>query len=211
MLLGVIAAVESYLRTIFRKLILVDQVCQESVHKRDVSFGAAIHLSKEMLPEAILEKTSFISSDNINNAMRDLLAIKGNLPPELSQATADYVRICHLRHCAVHRFGKLGVNNAIYLGLAKHRNLLEKPLLLNYIALQNAIAIATNFVKTINNFLFNEMLSRVPRNKWTGRYRSDRKLFSIYFELFSDTVSAAGASPDIKQLYKQFISQISRE
>lgn len=34
-LLGVIAAVESYFRTLFRRLIIQDNLCQESVYKRD--------------------------------------------------------------------------------------------------------------------------------------------------------------------------------
>src|SRR5512139_1684071 len=82
-LLGAIAAVESYLRTLFRRLIAVDRICQNSVHGRDVSFGAAIHLPKEMMAEAVLERISFISEKNITDALRELLAVKGNLPADL--------------------------------------------------------------------------------------------------------------------------------
>ena len=156
--LGVIAAVESYLRTLFRKIISIDESSQTHVHEKDVSFGAALHLSKELLPEAILERISFISEKSITSAMRDLLAVKGNFPSNVNTAIIDYARVCELRHCAVHRFGKLGTGNAIALGLEKHKSLLEKPLNLNYVSLQNVIAISTCLVKTINNFLFNEML-----------------------------------------------------
>ncbi len=82
-LLGVIAAVESYLRTLFRRLIDFDATCQAKVQQESVSYTAAIHLPKELLPEAILERYSFINRANIEDALRDLLAVKGALPPEL--------------------------------------------------------------------------------------------------------------------------------
>lgn len=205
-LLGVIAAAESFFRTLFRRLIAIDSICQESVNKRDVSYGAAIHLEREMLPEAILERISFISRDNISSAIKDLLAVKGELPPDMETAIKDYVRVCQLRHCAVHRFGKLGVSNAISLGLSEHKTLLEKPLKLDYVALQNAIAISTGLVKTLNNFLFNEMLSRLPAASWTNRYGTDRALFISYYKLFSDKVSTSRSAQPSK-IYRQFMKQ----
>jgi hypothetical protein len=205
-LLGVIAAVESYFRTLFRRLIAFDPVCQEAVEARDVSYGAAIHLTRDMLPEAMLERISFVSAANIAGALRELIGVKGNLPSDLDTAIKDYVRVCQLRHCAVHRFGKLGVGNAISLGLAGHKTLLEKPLKLDYVALQNTIAISTCLVKTLNDFLFNELLSRVPGPRWTGQYIRDKSLFLSYYKLFSDTVSA-NRSAQPNKIYKQFLSQ----
>src|SRR5665213_1289627 len=185
-LLGVVAAVESYVRTLFRRVIAVDRTSQGAVEHNDVSFGAAMHLSKELLPEAILERISFVSYSNISEAVKKLLAIKGPFPAELDLATRDYVRVCQLRHCAVHRFGKLGASNAITLGLENHKELMEKPLVLSYPALQDSIAIATGFVKSLNNFVFNELISRIPPTKWEGLYAKDREQFGVYYRLFAD-------------------------
>lgn len=205
-LLGVVAAVESYLRTVFRKLIAIDELCATSCYNCEVSFGAACHLSLDLLPEAILERKSFTSLYTIQECMRDLLAIKGTLPTDLKSAVDDYVRICQLRHCAVHRFGKLGASNAISLGLSLHSPMLEKPLRLNYGALQNSIAIASGFVKCINNFLFNQIISRVPDTQWTGKYANDRLAFGRYYGLFADrTSSSKTVAANI--LYRQFRSQ----
>ncbi|WP_343577273.1 hypothetical protein [Pseudomonas sp.] len=209
-LLGVIAAVESYLRTLFRRLITVDSVCREAVYSSDVSFGAAIHLSKEMLPEAILERVSFIGRDSIKSAIKDFVAIKGHLPSDVDAAISDYVKICQLRHCAVHRFGKLGASNAISLGLSDHKELIEKPLRLDYVALQGAISISTALVKTLNNFIFNEVVSRIPPTSWKGLYRSDKRLFGQYYSIFADSISSVGAAVDIKALYTEFKAQRSK-
>lgn len=206
-LLGVVAAVESYFRTLLRHLISEDSLCQELAHDRNVSFGAAIHLSKEMLPEAILEGTTFISRKAIlEDVLRDLIGIKGNVPADLDVAVNDYVRVCHLRHCAVHRFGKLGARNAISLGMSNHSKILEKPLKLTYGALQDAIAIATGLVRTINNFLFNESISRLPNSIWSEKYKEDKALFHKYYDIFADTVSTF-KSPEPKNLYMEFMKQ----
>ncbi|WP_240674683.1 hypothetical protein [Burkholderia stabilis] len=206
-LLGVIAAVESYFRALFRRLIEIDPQSQESVHLREVSYGAALHLPKAMLPEAMLERISFTSKKSIVDGMKELIGVKGEISASLDAAIVDYVRVCHLRHCAVHRFGKLGTSNAIALGLATHKELLEKPLSLTYPALQSAIAISTGLVRNVNNFLFNAVLSRVEVSQWTGRFRNDRKLFSKYYALFSDTVSSYGATPALRATYDEFMRQ----
>ncbi|MGS1047389.1 hypothetical protein ACVCIC_00490 [Burkholderia glumae] len=206
-LLGVVAAVESYFRALFRRLIEIDPRSQESVHLREVSYGAALHLPKGMLPEAMLERISFTSKKNIVDGIKELIGIKGEISASLETAITDYVRVCHLRHCAVHRFGKLGTSNAIALGLSIHKDLLEKPLLLTYPALQSAIAISTGLVRSVNDFLFNAIISRIENTQWTGRFRSDRKLFSKYYSLFSDTVSSYGSTPELRATYDEFMKQ----
>lgn len=206
-LLGVIAAVESYLRTLLRKIISVDELSQDASYKRDISFGAAVHLHKDMMPEAILERISFISKESITSTIKDCLGIKGHSPSYVDTAIDDYVKICHLRHCAVHRFGRLGASNALALGIQEHRELLEKPLLLSYLSLQTAISISTNLVKTLNNFLFNEIISRLPDHTWQGTYTKDKKKFLLYYQIFADSISTTGPTIDAKSLYAEFQEQ----
>ncbi|MEH6461174.1 hypothetical protein [Chitinimonas sp. JJ19] len=207
-MLGVIAAVESYLRALLRKIITLDDLCQRAVESRDVSFGAALHLSKGMMPEALLERVSFVSRESIVDSMRTFLSVKGNLPEDVDLAIKDYLKVCQIRHCAVHRFGKLGVSNAIALGLTEHKALLEKPLQLDYSSLQNAIAISTGFVKVLNNHLFNEIITRVMEG-CRGRWKDDKKLFVSYYNLFCDTTSAARSRLSCREVYDEFIKQKS--
>ena len=194
-LLGTVAAVESYFRTVLRRLITLDSECQTCTEDQAVTFGAAMHLSKQMMPEALLERVTFVSETSLVEAIRQFVGVKGNLPPDLLATFKDYASVCQLRHCAVHRFGKLGVKNSIFLGLRAHKPSLEKPLLLTYPALQNVIAISTGVVKTTNNYLFNEVLSRLPAATWTGKWRKDRIAFMPYYNLFADTVSSTKAAP----------------
>ncbi|MDV9031861.1 hypothetical protein Q7C30_007095 [Pseudomonas sp. RAC1] len=209
-LLGVIAAVESYLRTLLRKIISCDEASRHASYKRDISFGAAIHLHKDMMPEAILERVSFISKESILSSIKDCLGVKGHTPTDVESSIDEYVKVCHLRHCAVHRFGRLGASNAFALGIQDHYSLLEKPLILDYLSLQTAIAICTNLVKTINNFIFNELLSRIPDQCWQGNYAKDKKLFKPYYDIFADSVSSSGYTLDMKDLYIQLTEQRRR-
>jgi len=208
-LLGVVAAVESYFRTVLRRLITLDSECQKCTEEQAVTFGAAMHLSKPMMPEALLERVTFVSETSLIEAMRQFVGLKGNLPPDLVATFKDYATVCQLRHCAVHRFGKLGVKNAIFLGLQAHKPSLEKPLLLTYPALQSAIAIATGVVKTTNNFLFNEVLSRLPAATWTSKWGKDKGTFMPYYVLFADTVSSTKAA-SARDVYVSFLDQRSK-
>lgn len=207
-LLGAVAAVESYLRAMFRRCISLDAVCRGLAMKRDISYAAAVHLQPELLPEGLIERVSFTSQENIDRACRDLLGVVGEFPQSVKTVTADYARICHLRHCAVHRFGKLGANNAVHLGIDEHLELLEKPLLLNYVALQDAIAIATGFVRTFNSFIFNVLISRLSVRTLTGTYSHDRPIFLKYYSLFQDKESSS-RSPAPKLAYTAFVKERS--
>jgi hypothetical protein len=208
-LLGVVAAVESYFRTLLRRLITLDAECQKCTEDQAVTYGAAMHLSKSMMPEALLERVTFVSEASLVDAIRQFVGVKGNLPPDVEATFKDYAAVCHLRHCAVHRFGKLGVKNAIFLGLKAHKPSLEKPLLLTYPALQSAIAIATGVVKTTNNFLFNEVISRLPPTTWTTRWGKDRAGFLPYYRLFADTVSPTKSAP-ARDVYSKLQDQRSK-
>jgi len=205
-LLGAVAAVESYLRAVFRRSIYLDPLCREAAMKREVSYAAALHLKADLLPEALLERISFTSKDNIEKACRELLGYSGDFPEAFKLVVIGYVRVCHLRHCAVHRFGKLGASNAVHLGIDKHVGLLEKPLSLDYASLQSAIAIVTAFVRVFNSFLFNALISRLPDDYLTGVYASDRGKFLKYYSLFQDKESLQ-RSPPPKDAYMQFVQE----
>src|SRR5690606_25132686 len=133
------------------------------------SFGAALHLDAQMLPEAVLEEYSFASAKNIKDAIRELSGIKGHLPPDVEAALLETQKICEMRHCCVHRFGKLGAKNAIKLRLGTHRSMLEKPLRLDRLALELVGASLRSFVKTINNFVFGALMERTVANRVDGQ------------------------------------------
>ncbi|MCV4861498.1 hypothetical protein OFB63_36165, partial [Escherichia coli] len=77
-----------------------------------------------------------------------IIGMKGQRPIEMMKCSSEFMKVCELRHCCVHRFGKLGSKNAIRLGLAEHMKHLEKPIILNNDDLEQIAFIVENFIRT---------------------------------------------------------------
>ncbi len=213
--LGHISAVESYFREILRKIIIIDSVAQHSCREKMLSYGAAITHKKDALPDALLESISFSSAHNIHESLKEYIGIKGVLPSGLSEALSEYSKVCHLRHCIVHRFGKLGINNAMKLDWEKHKSHVDKPIKIDYVALQEISQICSNIVKEVNNYLWNMIMMRqiadydgnVFKKKssveWKWQWNKDRIKFKKNFDVFYSNL----ASPpviDIKVAYNDY-------
>lgn len=223
--LGYMSAVESYIRAMVRGLIQVDYHSLKIASTKDITFGAAFYHTKDLLPEALMDEFSFVHSDNIKSTFKDLLGLQLNIN---NLVEAEFNKICQLRHCCVHRFGKLGAKNAMKLGIDKHSTLFEKPLKLTISDLSLIAQNLRSIVKQINNALYKETLDRtfpIPKNKaqrkefevngiknlWTKNYSDDKKLFKTYYNLFCTKVDSIKSEPAYK-LYKAFIkSRIEEE
>lgn len=213
--LGYFSAVESYVRALVRSLIQHDIYSQKCAESQQITFGAALHHSKQLLPEALMDNHSFTASDNILKTFKSLTDIEIVIDETI---TTELDKICQLRHCCVHRFGKLGAKNAMNLGLISHSNLFEKPLTLKRTDLIIISSILRSVVKTINNSAYKAVLDRtfptiptgkgekkkIPTSLWTKDFETDRELFSNYYKIFS---SKKENSPRIKEMYTRFISE----
>jgi hypothetical protein len=216
-LLGYISAVESYFREIIRKIILIDEIARKSCESKMIAFGAALFHEKEMLPEALLEIISFINKENIKDVLKQFIGITGMaFPSSVDESLYEFENVCQLRHCIIHRFGKLGANNAIKLGLDVHGLFIEKPIKLNYNSLQKVAHISTNVVKEINQFLWQFIMMRqiadpINQNNWKKKsvstgwiwdFRKDKKKFKIYFDTFAFTNGVSVI--EIRNAYKEY-------
>lgn len=189
-LLGYISAIESYIREIIRKTIIIDKISRISCELEEINYGAAINYPKHLLPEVILEKASFASKKNIIDSFKKFLGLEGNQPDELINTLNEFEKICHLRHCIVHRFGKLGSKNAIQFGLDDHSGLIEKPLKLDINMVYELSIICSNTVLVVNKHLFNKILERTCSKtncSWTWDLRKDKSKFEKYYNLYNST------------------------
>ncbi len=220
-LLGYISAIESYLREIISKLINFDERSLQACEHKEVLYGAVVHTSMNILPETLLESISFTKKDTIKDVVKDFLGLKGvKFPANVDTALVDYEKICHLRHCIVHRFGKLGATNALHLGLGNHKKYIDKPIRLDYNALQLIGVVCTNTVKEINQFLWSIIMMRQIAEPiqmgdswkkistglpWKWNFNSDKRRFKNYFDTFaSHSASSSGLVIDIKDAYKEY-------
>ncbi|TXN17300.1 hypothetical protein FV219_00305 [Methylobacterium sp. WL122] len=209
--LGYMSAVESYIRALITGLINFDEKTRERAGPKQVTFGVATrHPDPKLLPEALLENTSFSGAKAVKSAFADFLGLN-NVPPDVTLALEEFDKICQLRHCCVHRFGKLGSKNAMDLGFKEHREIIErpfKPTLDNVMLITNTL---TTFVRTINNFVFFSILDQTVHHglqkeierEWSWIYAKDRPRFLRYYDFFACTAAEPKSEP-LRQVYEDF-------
>lgn len=206
-LLGIVSAVESYCREIVRRLIILDTRVQRGCAEKTVNLAAALHHKKELLPEAILEHISFASSDKVWKSIGALVGLK-NDPPTLAPILEQFSKICQLRHCAVHRFGRLGSMNAISLGFEEHKSSLEKPLTLSFADIQACVAACDALVFYMNQHLYEQIPLKAEH--WTLERHKDRRLFKKYYEIFHSTLEHPDPDQTVTAAFNEFWSVLTQ-
>lgn len=211
-LVGYVSAVEGYMRSLIRKLIHCDPYTRNLCASFQLSFAAALHHERDMLPDALLEETSFSTQKVIGPSLTKFVGVK-SLSAGTNKLLEEFDQILHLRHCCTHRFGKLGAKNATALGLGVHGRLLEKPVRLSKSALEDIADLTFSMVKSINNDVFKSVLDRAATVRlpdstalgigWTWNKARDRKSFKIYYDIFCSTKDAS-PSPMAEELYELF-------
>jgi len=219
LLLGYVSAAESYIRALIRNLINSDSYISSLASEKTVSFAAALHHKKDVLPEALLEEFSLASPYNVFETLKDLIGMKGQRPPSLIPPSQEFKKVCELRHCCVHRFGKLGSKNAIRLGLSDHSEFLEHQIKLEKNDIENIAFIVDNFIRSINNYVYKFILERSAKNKndensgrplyqenWTWDFDQDKERFSKYYAIFSTKTDLVESMP-IEICYQKFMNE----
>lgn len=209
-LLGYISAVESYFRCLTRQLVWVDEQTADKVKDLKITYGAARHTAEKLLPEAFLEDMTFITTDSIKNLMSGVIGISSQ---GLDDVINEYDRICQLRHCIVHRFGRLGPKNASKLGLSTHKSLFEKPIKLSTTQLEDIGLSLLNFVRTINNDIYAKVLERSARKEllWKWEDTHDMPHFENLYAVFrkSDPPHGSPAAVEAYALFKAKFEKVS--
>lgn len=208
LLLGYVSAIESFLRSAFRSIINTDAKAQADAHSYTMPYGAFLYHSKETGAESLLEGISFANGQAIKSAIGKFLDHK-DIPTEIDGMLKEFEKICQLRHCCVHRFGKLGTQNGISLGLESHSKALEKPLVLSKDVLANIASWLMSFAKALNNFMFRILIERSTSEKnayrvaWLWSYSKDETEFLRIYNLFLTTKDGT-PSPSPEDMYERF-------
>lgn len=214
--LGMVSAAEGYFRSLLRRLIRQDAACEAKAATRPVTYGAAIHHDPDLLPESLLEGVSLASAKNVFSELRSLCGIE--VPESLKQLFQNFEAISQVRHCGIHRFGKLGSQQAILLGLDQHKPLLEKPLALQVEQLQEIADALQALIHAVNSLCFFEIMKRTHSAGPTGRgkeklyqdvwqqdWEADKVRFTLYYDIFASTSKTDPSAP-AKDFYDAFMA-----
>ncbi|TDR38423.1 hypothetical protein DFR29_12195 [Tahibacter aquaticus] len=216
LVLGYVSAVESYMRALIRRVLVVDEIAKEKCHSLTVSYAAAQVHGSDMLPEALLEEHAFSGAKGITSGLIKFLGVDVAPDKALVDLIDQYGDVCEIRHCCVHRFGKLGTKNAVELGLESHRALIEKPVELGRSSIEVIASVLATLVKSINNHVMAAVLNRSvwpSRNgsssPWTWIERKDWSLYRSYYAIFASTKEAS-PSATCAVMYRLFKNEFKQ-
>lgn len=214
--LGMVSAAEGYFRSLLRRLIREDSACESNAATRTVTYGAAIHHEPALLPESLFEGVSLASAKNVCSELRSLCGIA--VPDSLEQLFQNFEAISQVRHCGIHRFGKLGSQQALRLGIDQHKPLLEKPLALKVEQLQEIADALQALIHAVNSLCFSEILKRThmasPNGRakdklyqavWQQDWEEDKGRFVLYYDIFASTSGPDHSAP-AKDVYGAFMA-----
>ncbi|HEL3255152.1 TPA: hypothetical protein UMF52_000418 [Stenotrophomonas maltophilia] len=213
LILGYVSAVEGFFRALIRRILMIDPYSQLHCETYTLTYAAARHQRQSLLPEALLEEVVFSGKKQVITNIQKFLnwGLAGNRPFE--ELLTRYNAVCELRHCCVHRFGKLGTKNAVELGLESHKKYLEKPLLLTRANMESIVDLLFVLVKSLNNEAFRFVLNRAATSKlkgaeavglgWTWNKARDKKLYSAYYAIFASQRDAT-PSPPMEEMYERY-------
>jgi hypothetical protein len=210
-LLGYMSAIESYVRAVVTGLVNIDTLSRRQAGSKPITFAVATnHPNPRLLPEALMENMTFSSDGNIEKALKDILGLH-TISADLKSTIREFEKLCQVRHCCVHRFGKLGSQNAWALGFENHREMIEHPFAPTPADVDRIADALQITVKTLNNFIFREVLDRTAQFEfeptapwqWHWHYGRDRKQFHSYYDLFALT-AVEPRSPAARVVYDSF-------
>lgn len=222
LLLGYVSAVEGFMRSLLRRLINIDRFTQKVCESCQVTYAAVLHHQSDQLPDALLEETVFSGGSAISSALSKFIGFS-ELTGNTKKLLEEYDQICQLRHCCVHRFGKLGVKNATSLGLSTHGQYLEKQILIRKKELTDIADLLFALVKSVNNEVFGFVLKRTATGRlgkgpdigigWTWNKLRDKKRFLNYYKIFASTKDAtpSASAADIYEMFRNTHNQVGRK
>ncbi len=205
--LGVVSSVETYFRSVIRAVIQFDSIAQKKSLAKQLSYGAAIYHEEHLLPEALMEGVVFSGRKNIEDNVKEFLGIPVKQHSALTSALDNFDIVCQLRHCIVHRSGRLGSKNAISLGLDSHSPFLEKPIVIGFDSVQEIFQICRALVQEVNDFIFCQLLDRSSDNfDWQNDLRKDKAAMKKYFNLFARRT--LNNNYEIRECHKKLMSKL---
>lgn len=201
MLLDLISATELFFRRVLAGAVTVCPLIRALASKQMLSLGAVSYYSPEDMALGLLENSALSGEDELKKRTRAITGLDFKQGSSVDVTLAEFDRICHLRHAAVHCLGELGARNLSELGA---RTASRSCLVFTVLTFQSLVVQCHNAVRSYNQFLFDGIVSRwIDTGQLQGSWGQDGGLFTPLFTLFAsadDGLSAQGAEAAYLQL-----------
>lgn len=195
LVLGLVTAVEGYVRDLLFGVISICPLSRREVEDQVVAFGALEHYGASELARGIFEGSSFASESEIKKRTKQICSITWSDTDSVGVALANFEKVCHMRHAAVHAEGILNRGNARALGVETLGK--QFHIVIDLPHLHRVAQVCINFVRAYNLRVYEGMIHRwLGRQLLTGAWSDDKSYFEPLYRLFrcdSDGLSSKNA------------------
>lgn len=191
LMLGLVSGVETYLRSLIAELLRVCPISRDAVATQLIPFGSIDYYGAEGPEKGLFDGISLAGADEVRKASRKLLGVDLGNGGSINAALAEFDKLCHLRHAAVHARGSLGRGNAAGLGLTIGGS--APTLCLTLPTLHRAGIVCHSTVRAYNRFIFVETVHRwIGAGRLSGVWVNDEAVFKPLYFLFHSTRDGVG-------------------
>lgn len=183
LVLGLVTAVEGYVREILFGVISTCPLSRRSVEDQHVALGALDHYGAKELARGIFEGASFAGESEILKKTKLICNINWRDTDSVGVALTNFEKVCHMRHAAVHSQGILNRGNARALGVEGSGRQLH--IVVDVKHLHKVAHACMNFVRAYNLTLYDGIIQRWLNAKLlSGTWGDDKHYFSPLYKLF---------------------------
>jgi hypothetical protein len=194
--IAIVSCTENYFRQIFCSILKKCTDSQKHAANNLISLGSVFWHPKDEVERGAFEHISLAGSDNVQATAKKFIGFdmkkKG-----LNSILEEYDKVCELRHGIVHSDRIVAGKNGMKLRLSPSE--VSSRICIKYSQLQEACAVCTTFVVSLNKILFEEIITR-----WATSWRSspswipinETDIFKEIWHLFQSKIDKSnGESP----------------
>lgn len=185
-----VAIAEDYVRSILADIVMLCPLAAERSYVLDTRMEFVFEGDPSEALRGVLDRQSFSSRSNVAEWLKRLLGKPVLRDSTLDTLLADFERVSHIRHCAVHAGGYISAHNAKSLGVPRgHWISFSEPG-----AVHEVIATVASTVRSVNQFVFESIVaSWIDSRVLCGRWGIDKALFDPLYRAFVSLEDSSSA------------------
>lgn len=185
-----VAVAEDYFRSILTDIVGICQLCANRVGILETRMEYVFSGSVADAVRGLLDRESFSSKDTIKEWAKKIAGMEFSGNRSLNVTLAEFERVCHVRHCAMHAGGYVSTRNAGSLGVPTGSWIsFGSPS-----AIHEIISVVAATLRSFNQSMFEVLLGRwIDEGILSGTWDKDRDAFSRLWCAFSSKSDIASS------------------
>jgi len=199
--IGIISAVEFYLRSVFSSVPLICPLARRHIEMATVPIGAidfyalpgASHLA------ACFDHESLADGEKIKKLCEKFTGLKIATDGSAAKTIDDFGTLCEIRHCLVHTRGNVGLKASNALSLSSR---VPSRVVITTDQALTITKLSHNVTRAINRFVSDGIVSRwVDNGLLVGDWDADKVLFTPVVRFFEYSEESAQAT----NVYRRYL------